>query len=200
MKFDEIGVLAFGDKMPLVLQEAGFSGIPLDVLLCFTAGLNSIFNALLDTPSSLTGCQFECLARIFLGFQFILIFGTNCVTPSIKQIVVYTSFYIDKARKDGELIGQPLKFSNFSDGIMETAHKYAKEGTFLFSGGRQGTTSSVEYQKLILSQLFHNELYRVAERESSTIRSTEAKVSRKRQMSTSSDDEHLQRIKKKSVS
>ena len=199
IKLDEIGVLAFAEKMPTVLIEAGFTGVTLDILTGFTSGLSSIYIALLDTPPSLTECQFECLARILLGFQFVLIFGTSCVTPSIKQIVVYTSYYIDKAKLDGDLVGLPLRFSNFSDGIMETAHKYAKEGTFLYSGGRHGATSSTEYQKLILSQLFHNELYRISERENSAMRSTEAKLSRKRSLSTFCEDEHSHHLKKKMV-
>lgn len=196
IKLDEIGVLSFGDQMPTIVKEAGFTGVTLDILISFTSSLSPIYIALLDTPPTLTGCQFECLARLFLGFQFVLIFGTSCVTPSIKQIVVHTSYYIDKARSDGELICIPLKFSNFSDGVMETAHKYAKEGTFLYSGGRHGATNSTEYQKLILSQLLHNELYRTSEREHSSTRSTRSKVSRKRNVSTS-EDEHEQHLKKK---
>lgn len=198
IKFDESGVLAFSNKMPEILKESGITGISFDVLHSFCTGLQSIFNALLDTPLSLTGPQFACLARLFLGLQFVFIFGTRYVTPSIKQIVVYTSYYISKAREDGAITGQDLKFSNFSDGLMETQHKYAKSGTFLYSGGRQGTVSSAEYQKLVLSQLFHNELYRVDQRESSVQRSTESKLSRKRQHSPDEDEQH-QRLKRKSV-
>ena len=105
IKFDKIGVAAFSETMPQIVDEAGFSGVTLDVPKEFTSGLTCIYNALLDTPSSLSGNQFECAARIHLGFQFVTIFGTSSVTPSIKQIVVYTSHYIDKAKKDGELAG-----------------------------------------------------------------------------------------------
>lgn len=199
IKFDKIGVHAFGDKMPTILEESGFSGVPLEVLTTFTSGLSAIYHSLLDTPLTLTGCQFECLARIHLGFQFVVIFGTNCVTPSIKQIVTYTAYYVDKARSDGELVGYPLKFSNFSDATMETAHKYAKQGTFLYSGGRHGATSSTEYQKLILSQLFHNELYRITDRETNNIRSTGAKVIRKRELIDLSEDEDCYYLKRKRV-
>ncbi|KXJ06653.1 hypothetical protein AC249_AIPGENE8086 [Exaiptasia diaphana] len=197
IKFDEIGVHAFGEKMPSILEEAGFSGFPLEVLSSFTSGLSSIYHSLLDTPISLTGCQFECLARLHLGFPFVIIFGTSCVTPSIKQIVAYTAYYVDKARSDGNLVGTPLKFSNFSDATMETAHKNAKLGTFLYSGGRHGATSSTEYQKLILSQIFHNELYRITDRETNSIRSTEAKVIKKRELEVSSEDENCCNLKRK---
>ncbi|KXJ19884.1 hypothetical protein AC249_AIPGENE25278 [Exaiptasia diaphana] len=198
IKFDEIAVASFGETMPSILTDSGFSGVVLDVLQDFTSGLTSIYDALLDTPSSLSGKQFECNARIHLGFQFVTIFGTRSVTPSIKQIVVYTSHYIDKAKKDGELAGIPLTFSNFSDGLMETAHKYAKQGTFLYSGGRHGSSSAIEYQKLLLSQMFNNELYRMTDIEESRVRSSESKVTRKRKMHMMEQDESCPRdIKRK---
>lgn len=180
IKFDEIGIKAFSQLMPQILEECGFSGVCLDVLKEFTSGLSRVYPALIDTPLSLSGEEFDRAARIYLGFQYITIFGTKAVTPSIKQIVVYTSFYVEKAKQDGDLLGVPLKLSNFSDGLMESAHKYAKQGTFLYSGGRHGATSSLEYQRLILSQLFHNELYRVSDHEKNHCRSSESKVTRKR--------------------
>lgn len=195
MKFDEVGVSSFSAKMPHVLKEAGFTDVPLDILTTFTTGVDDIYTALLDTPTTLTGCQFECLARLHLGFQFVLIFGTCCITPSIKQIVTYTPFYIDKARSDGNLVGLPLRFSNFSDGCMETAHKYAKEGTFLYSGGRHGATSATEYQKLVLSQVFYHEFNRISQREATDARSSESKVSRKRDLPPSSIDDNLKKKK-----
>ena len=197
IKFDEIGVLAFAEKMPGILEKGGFDDMTLDTFIAFTSGLKSIFHALLDTPPFLTGCQFECSARLLLGFQFVTIFGPKCVTPSVKQIVAYTSPYIDKAISDGNLIGLPLRFSNFSDGLMETAHKYAKQGTFLYSGGRHGSTSPTEYQKLLLSQLFHHELNRISDHEETSTRSSEAKASRKRH--SENEENYPERLKKKSV-
>jgi ribosomal 30S subunit maturation factor RimM len=83
---------------------------------------------------------------------------------------------------------------------METSHKYAKQGTFLYSGGRQGTLSSSEYQKLILSQLFHNEFSRIADREEkSVLRSSDVKASRKRRSTLEEDEHYAERLKKKSV-
>ena len=93
------------------------------------------------TPCDITGNEFDIHARCLLGYQFVQIFGTGAVTATIKQISVYTGFYIHKARQDGFLIGQPLSLRNFSDGLMETAHKTTKVGTISYSRGKQGPST-----------------------------------------------------------
>jgi hypothetical protein len=166
--FDEIGVLALHKKLPELLEEAGFTGVILQVLSSFGAGLGTVFNNLLQTPEGLTGIDYEIDARIKLGFQATVIFGTLSITPSIKQIVAYVPYYVDKAAKDGELVGLPLTLKHFSDSTMETAHSEPKSGQFNFSGGRRGCISKADHEELIITQLFYNELMRVDKREAAS--------------------------------
>ena len=74
----------------------------------------------------MTGKEYEVLARVLLGFQAVVIFGVKAITPSIKQVVVYVPYYIDKAREDGKTIGLPLTLGNISDATMETAQRSLK--------------------------------------------------------------------------
>ena len=83
------------------------------------------FQWILNTPKELTRQKFECQARVLLGFQFILIFGSQIVTATVKELVAYTGFYVEKALKDAALSGLPLTLRNFNDSIMETKHKKA---------------------------------------------------------------------------
>lgn len=161
VKFDEIGVLSFGHKIPNVLPLTGFEHFTLNVLTTFASGLTGVFQNLLRPPPNLTGNDYEILARVLLGFQAVIIFGVKAITPSIKQVVVYTPFYINKALADGEEVGLPVTLEHISDATMETAHKRPKEGNFLFSGGRDGPTDVLEYQKCVLTQLFQNEIYHI---------------------------------------
>ena len=136
--FDEIGVCQMSEKFPQLLRGAGCEGITLEILSCCANGLGNVYKNLLQPDQDLTREEYEVAARILLGFQFIIIFGTLMVTPSIKQIVVYVSYYLQKAKEDGELVGLPLTLRNFSDGLMESIHKRAKSGNMLFSGGKKG--------------------------------------------------------------
>ena len=92
---------------------------------------------LLHTPHNLTGDEFEVQACIYLGFQAVQIFGTASLTASLKQIVTYVGYYVDKALSDAQIIGLLITFGNFKDGIMETAQKQnnKKKNSLLFSGG-----------------------------------------------------------------
>ena len=54
-----------------------------------------------------------------------------------------------------------LSLRNFSDSIMETAHKETKGGILRFSGGKKGKLEEIEYQKLVLAQQMANNLLRV---------------------------------------
>jgi hypothetical protein len=133
-KFDEIGVLQFGHKVPGLLATSGFQNFSLQTLVTFCSGLAEVFQNLLQPPTTLSGGDYEILARVLLGFQSVVIFGVKAITPSIKQVVVYTPFYIEKALEDGRNIGLPVTLEHISDATMETAHKRPKEGKFLFSG------------------------------------------------------------------
>ena len=81
VKFDEIGVLSFGSKIPSVLATAGFQSFSLDVLMTFFSGLTDMFQNLLRPQPTLTGKEYEIFARILLGFQAVVIFGVKAITP-----------------------------------------------------------------------------------------------------------------------
>ena len=163
--FDESGVLAFYERAEELLGNVGFSSLITQILVCFCSGLKKVFHWLLNTPKELTRDQYECHARVLLGFQFVLIFGTQSVTATIKELVAYTGFYIEKALKDATLVGLPLCLHNFNDGIMETKHKYAKQGNYIYSGGLTGETGRQDYQKCVLTQQFYHEWTSVENKE-----------------------------------
>ena len=146
IKFDEVGLYAFASRMPAILEEAGFRRSVLQILSTYCTGIGSVVTDLLQTPSDLTRDQFECNARLRLGFPTVAIFGTLSITPSMKQVVTYVPFYSERAKLDGQQVGLDLTLRHFSDGLMETAHKRPKEGNYLFSGGRQGCINTADYQ------------------------------------------------------
>ena len=127
IKFDEVGV-----KAPDILRQAGFKGIMLEILASFCSGLEVVYQNLLQTPHQLTGDENEVKARVLLGFQAVQIFGTVNITASIKQIVSYVPYYVDKALTDASLIGLPITLANINDALMETAHKLNKSQSLLF--------------------------------------------------------------------
>ena len=179
IRFSEKGVLLFCKHSPNFLKETGLVGVYLTILENFFAGLEKVFEWLLNTPCSLTGCEFDLYAQCLLGFQYAQIFGADSVTPSIKQIVSYMEYYIDKAKSDGELVGLPLSLKNFSDLIMETGHKETKGGLVQCSGGRNGKVDQVEYQKLLLAQQMSNNLLRIKTREENPCTSSIKRFKRK---------------------
>ena len=65
---------------------------------------------------------------------------------------------------------------------MEGAHKRAKQGKFIFSGGRLGKTGKTDYQKRVIEQQFLNEWFRGE--------STEMKNSAKRSVNRQLDFEN----------
>ena len=72
--FDERGVLAFYEKPEELLTNSGFSPLVTEILMCFCNGLKKISHWILNTPKELTREEYECHARVLLGFQFVLIF------------------------------------------------------------------------------------------------------------------------------
>jgi len=157
--------LAFYEKAEELLNNSGFSPSVSEILVCFCTGLKKIFQWILNTPKELTRQEYECQARVLLGFQFILIFGSETVTATVKELVAYTGFYVEKALKDAALSGLPLTLHNFNDSIMETKHKEAKQGNYIYSGGRAGETGKIDYQKRVLTQQFCHEWASVENRE-----------------------------------
>lgn len=161
--------------MPDILRQAGFKGIVLEILAPFCSGLEVVYQNLLQTPHMLTGYEYKVMARVHLGFQAVQIFWTVNITASIKQIVSYVPYYVDKARADASLIGLPLTLANFNDALMETAHKLNKSQSLLFSGGRTGPISKNAYQKLVIKQQFQNEAFQLTSRENTPQKSSSAK-------------------------
>ena len=131
IKFDEVSVLSFGERMPQILKQAGFQGTLLEVLTTFCSGLDRVFRNLLQTPHKLTGDEYGAQSRV-LGFQAVQIFGSTSITASCQQIVTYVPYYIDKALADANLVGLAISLANFSDATMETAHKQKKGSPCFF--------------------------------------------------------------------
>ena len=181
IKFDEVGVKAFAAQMPNILRQAGFKGIVLEILasFCTCSGLDVVYQNLLQTPHQLNGDEYEVKARVHLGFQAVQIFGTVNITASIKQIVSYVPYYVDKALTDASVIGLPITLANFNDTLMETAHKLNKSQSLLFSGGRTGPISKNAYQKQVIKQQFQNEAFQLTSRENTPQKSSSAKAERK---------------------
>ena len=131
VKFDEVGVLAFGQRMPCILKETGFKGALLEILCTFCKGLDKVYKNFLNTPHDLTGDEYEVQARIYLGFQAVQISGTANLTASLKQIVTSVGYYVNKALSDAQIVGLPITLGNFKDGIKEIAHAQAKQKKFI---------------------------------------------------------------------
>ena len=131
----------------------------------FLQWIEKNFQWILNTPKELTRQKYECEVRVLLGFQFVLIFGSGTVTATVKELVAYTGFYVEKALKDATLSGLALSMHNFNDSIMETRHKDAKQGNYVYSGGRTSETGKTDYQKRILTQQFCHEWASVDNRE-----------------------------------
>ena len=155
--FDENGVLAFYEKAEELLNNSGFSPSVIKILVCFCNGLKKIFQWILNTPKELTRQEYECQVGVLLGFQF--------VPATVKELVAYTRFYVEKALKDATLSGLALSLHNFNDSIMETRHKDAKQGNYVYSGGRTGEAGKTDYQKRVLIQQFCHEWASVENRE-----------------------------------
>ena len=80
--FDERGVLAFYEKPEELLTNSGFSPLVTEILMCFCNGLKKISHWILNTPKELTREEYECHARVLLGLQFVLIFGSETLTAT----------------------------------------------------------------------------------------------------------------------
>ncbi|KXJ17263.1 hypothetical protein AC249_AIPGENE8707 [Exaiptasia diaphana] len=142
VKFDQVGAIAFYKQSPELLANTGFTGITLEVLTEFCSQLYPFFQTVLFTPLETTRTSYDIAARVLLGFNFVIIFGNQSVTATVKHLVAYMGFYIDKALNDGIQVGVPLSLRNFSDGIMETKHKEGKQLTLLDkSNARKSSTN-----------------------------------------------------------
>ena len=181
IKFDDVGVKAFATQIPDILRQAEFKGIILEILASVCSGLEVVYQNLLQTPHQLNGDEYEVKAPGNLGFQAVQIFGTVNITASIKQMVSYVPYYVDKALTDASRIGLPITLANFNDALMETAHKLSKSQSLLFSGGRTGPIPKNAYQKQVIKQQFPNKAFQLTSRENTPQKSSSAKAERKRQ-------------------
>ena len=176
IRFSENGILTLFQHFRTFLKESNITGLIFQILDDFGCGLYQLYLWLMKTPTDLTGKEFDIHARCLLGFQFVQIFGTQSVTATIKQISVYTGYYVDKAKEDGVLCGQPLSLRNFSDALMETAHKSTKMGSISYSCGKKGPRTEQEYQESILAQQVANCALHINRRESISATSSTTKV------------------------
>ena len=160
IKFDEIGLPAFFEKHSELLRSSGFCGLPLQILSTFLEELKSFLPELINLKSSWTRPKYEIVSRGTLGCV-VFIFGSKLVTATMKQLMAYTGFYVDKAKQDGELVGiKDCSLGMCSDRVMESLHKSWRQGKLLYSGGRSGPTGKRDYQVNVIKQQFINEWFR----------------------------------------
>ncbi len=178
IRLTENGVLTLFKHFGSLIRESKISGLRLEILSDFGSRLHSLYQWLLKTPVNLTGAEFDVHARALLGIPFVQIFGTDFVTPTIKQIAVYTGYFVDKAREDGESSGQSLSLRNFGDSLMETAHKTTKVGPICYGGGKKGPSTEKEYQESLLAQQMANCALHIVNKEAIQATSSSEKVRR----------------------
>lgn len=176
IRLSENGVLTLFKHFDTIIKESQISGLRLHILSDFGSSLHKLYQWLLKTPIDLTGAEFDLHARALLGIPFVQIFGTDLITPTIKQISVYTGYFIDKAREDGMSSGQSLSLRNFSDSLMETAHKTTKIGPICYGGGKKGPLSEKEYQQSLLAQQMANCALQIFNQEAVQATSSSEKV------------------------
>ena len=138
IRFTHSGVIALYSQFREFIENCELPAYVSETLSTFGEGLIAVFNHLMHTPVGLTVEEFNMAARVLLGFQFVQIFGTASITPTIKQIAVYTGYFINQAKQDGNKCGLPLSLFNFTDSIMEASHARSKCVNMVFSGGRRG--------------------------------------------------------------
>ena len=83
---------------------------------------------LLKIPQDCTRPYFDIKTRGTSGCGIVFLFGRSLVTPAMRQLIVYSSHYLDQAKNDSELVGLSCGLGHFSDSLMEGAHKKAKQG------------------------------------------------------------------------
>ena len=115
---------------------------------------------LLKIPQDWTRPYFDIKIRGTLGCGIVFLLGRSLVTPAMRQLIVYSGHYVEQAKNDSELVGLSCGLGHFSDSLMEGAHKKAKQGKYLFSGGKSGKTGKQEYQERVIEQQLLSEWFR----------------------------------------
>ena len=155
ISFSQAEALNFFKKGHELLLGIGLDDITYRILSEFLTNASIFICELTDSnPDHFTRHYFEICSRIMFGFPFILIFRTKLVTASVNQLVVYEGYYIDKALDGCKLVGKGLSRRHITDDTLETEHEDAKQGNFLFSGGKAGPIRKIEYQEKVLQQQF----------------------------------------------
>jgi len=91
--------LAFYEKAQELLNHSGFSLLVSKILVCFCTGLKKNFQWISSTPKELTRQEYECQARVLLGFQFVLIFGSQTDTATVKELVASLHWVLHVCRE-----------------------------------------------------------------------------------------------------
>ena len=106
-------------------------------------------------------------SKSFVGISIYFNFWlSNCYCHCERTgSLLYTGFYVEKALEDAALSGLPLTLHNFNDSIMETKHKEAKQGNYIYSSGQVGETGKIDDQKRVLTQQFCHEWASVKNKE-----------------------------------
>ena len=160
IKFDELGVKSFFDNFESLLKSSNFEGLIHEILSIFISHLKPILPEIMEMDRSWSRYSYAIKIRSVLGCGVVFIFGSRKMTATMKQLIAYTDYYVQKALDDAELIGLSCSLRNFSDSVMEGLHKSGKQGKYQFSGGRSGRTGKLEYQRRVLEQQFLNECFR----------------------------------------
>ena len=160
IKFDEIGLKAFFQKHKNIIESSKFTGLTLEILTTFFASLEDIMPKLPKIPQGWTRPYFDIKTRGTLGCGIVFLFGRSLVTPAMRQLIVYSGHYVEQAKNDSELVGLSCELGNFSDSLMEGAHKKAKQGKYLSSGGKSGKTGKQEYEERVIEQQLLSEWFK----------------------------------------
>ena len=113
---------------------------------------------LLKIPGDWTRPYFDIKACSTCSCANVFLFGRSPVTPTMKQLIVYSGHY--QAKNDSDVVSLSCELGHFSDSLMEGAHKKAKQGKYFFSGGKSGKTEKQEYQERVIEQQLLSEWFR----------------------------------------
>ena len=122
IKFDELGVKSLFDNFESLLKSSNFEGLIHEVLSVFISHLKPILPEIMDMDRSWSRYSYAIKICSVLECGVVFIFGSRKVTATMKQLIAYTDYYVQKALDDAELIGLPCSLGNFSDSVMEGLH------------------------------------------------------------------------------
>ena len=139
-----MGVKSFSDNFESLLKPRNVEGLIHEVLSAFTSHLKPILPEIMEMDSSWSRYNYAIKNRSVLGCRVVFIFTLRKMTATMKQLIAYTDYYVQKALDDAELTALPCSLGNFSDRVLEGLHKSGKQGEYQFSDGRSGRTGKLE--------------------------------------------------------